>query len=113
LRRFMDSLRSDLAKVEQFRIVALTCEPNPCSLQAAPPAEVFAKARQAHARFIVFGEIHKISTLIQLGNSHVVNVETNTPVIDRILSFRGDSDQAWRRAEGFIVKELRSGIYTG
>ena len=110
LRRFMDKLRSDLAKSEQFRVVAVACEPNPCSLETMPAAEVFAKARQAHARFAVFGEIHKISTLIQLGSFHVVNVETNTSVIDRILSFRGDSDEAWRRAEGFVVKELRSGI---
>jgi Protein of unknown function (DUF2380) len=112
LHRFMDSLRSDLAKSGQFRVVAVTCEPNPCSLETMPATEVVAKARQAHAHFAVFGEIHKISTLIQLGNFHVVNVETNTSVIDRILSFRGDSDEAWRRAEGFVVKELRSGIYT-
>ncbi len=111
LHRFMDSLRADLAKSDEFRVVVVTCEPNPCSLETMPATEVFAKARQAHARFAVFGEIHKISTLIQLGNFHVVNVETNTPVIDRILSFRGDSDEAWRRAEKFLIKELRSGIY--
>ncbi len=112
LHRFINSLRSDLAKSEEFRVVPVACEPNPCSLDTMPATEVFAKARQAHARFVVFGEIRKISTLIQLGSFHVVNVETNTPVIDRILSFRGDSDEAWRRAEAFVVKELRGGIYT-
>jgi hypothetical protein len=41
-----------------------------------PTTEVFAKARQGQVRFAVFGKIHEISTLIQLGNFYLVNVET-------------------------------------
>jgi hypothetical protein len=106
----MTSLREDLAASETFRLVAVTCQPNPCSLHDLPPAEIFEQARQAGARFLVFGEIQKVSTLIQLGNFHVIDVHTSTAVIDRVLSFRGDSDEAWRRAEKFVAKELTHDI---
>jgi hypothetical protein len=110
LSRFMTSLRDDLVASEKFHIVTMACRPNPCSLQASPPAEIFERARQASARLLVFGEIQKISTLVQLGNFHVVDVEKNAAVIDRILSFRGDFDEAWRRAEEFVAKELTRDI---
>ena len=31
-------------------------------------------------------------------------------VVDRLLTFRGDTDEAWRRAESFIVDDLRSAL---
>ena len=68
-------------------------------------------ARQAGARLLLFGGIQKMSTLVQLGNIHVIDVQKDTAMIDRILSFRGNSDEAWRRAEEFVVKELKRDIH--
>jgi len=112
LDRFMASLRDDLAANASLRVVSLSCGPDPCSLRNAPLMEISLQARQAGAHFLVFGEVQKVSTLIQMGSYHVLDVETNTPVVDRILSFRGDSDEAWRRAEKFLVKELQDEIRT-
>ena len=49
-----------------------------------------------------------MSTLIQHSKVQVVDLETNKLVFDRLISFRGDTDESWQRAERFLVRELRS-----
>jgi hypothetical protein len=106
LSRFMGILRDDLAASGKFRVIDMSCDSKPCSLRDQTAEEIFEKARQSGARLLVFGGIQKMSTLVQLGSLHVVDVENNTTLVERILSFRGDSDEAWRRAAKFVAKEL-------
>lgn len=111
LRRFMADLRDDLARSGKFRVVALTCGTAPCSERELTPEELLEEARRAGAKFVLFGAIQKMSTLVQLGSVHVVDAATNAAIIERILSFRGDSDEAWRRAERFVVKNLNEDVH--
>jgi hypothetical protein len=49
-----------------------------------------------------------MSTLIQWAKVQVVDLQTDKPVFDRLLTFRGDTDEAWQRAEAFIVEQVNA-----
>jgi len=38
----------------------------------------------------------------------VVDIAENKLRFDRLITFRGDTDESWQRAERFIVKDLMS-----
>jgi hypothetical protein len=67
---------------------------------------LIAKARAVGARLLLYGGIQKMSTLIQYGNAEVVDLEADRLVFDQNISFRNDSDEAYRRAARFLVGEL-------
>jgi hypothetical protein len=108
LEAFMRSLRADLARSGKYELVALTCQPDPCSITQTPPEKILAAARQAGARLLLFGGIHKESTLIQWAKVQAVDVKVDKPVFDRLFTFRGDTDEAWQRAEAFIVEQVNA-----
>jgi hypothetical protein len=108
LAAFMRSLRTDLARSGKYALVSLTCQPDPCSITKTPPEELLNAARRAGARLLVFGGIHKESTLIEWAKVQAVDVQTDKPVFDRLFTFRGDTDEAWQRAEAFIVAQVNA-----
>jgi len=106
LKTFMQAIRNDLASGGKFSLVALSCGSEPCSITQTPSAEILNNARQAGARLLLFGGIHKMSTLIQNAKVQTVDLQIDKLVFDRLLTFRGDTDEAWRRAETFIAEQM-------
>ena len=101
---FAALLRGDLAAQKKFKIVQLTCPKPPCSAARMPPNELVRAARQAGARLLVYGGIHKESTLVQWGKIEAVDLKNDKLVLNQNFSFRGDTDQAFRRAATFIAR---------
>lgn len=104
---FTQSLRRDLEQGGAYRVVALDCGAEPCSVKRLTPEELFDAARNAGARLLLFGNIHKMSTLIQAARVQLVDIEKNVVLDDRRLSFRGDTDESWKRAEAFLVEKMK------
>ena len=65
LAAFMGSLKSDLAKSAQFKVVTPLCEPAPCSLTGTIMPKLLAASREAGADIVIIGGVHKMSTLVQ------------------------------------------------
>lgn len=107
LQEFSRALRRDLKETGAFRVVLPDCGAEPCSVKRLTPEELFEAARKAGARLVLYGGVHKMSTLVQWARVQVVDVEKNVVIDDRHLSFRGDNDESWRRAEAFIVKQMK------
>jgi hypothetical protein len=105
LRTFTERLRLDLAQ-QNYRIVELSCAQRPCSVRRSTAERLIESARAAGARLLLVGGIRKVSTLIQNGRIQVADVEMNQVVFDRLISFRGDTDESWERAERFVMREL-------
>jgi hypothetical protein len=103
---FADSLRADLATSGKFRIIPLDCQPSPCTAATSDPAQLIAKAREAGTAYLLVGGVHKMSTLIQWAKFDIVDVNTQDVVFDRLLTFRGDDDAAWKNAETFLEREI-------
>ena len=47
-----------------------------------------------------------MSTLVQWAKIEAIDARTGRIVLDKLFSFRGDTDEAWRQAEAFIFDEL-------
>ena len=69
--------------------------------------EVVAAAKRAGAQLILYGGVHKMSSLVQWAAWGLVDVEADKLLDDRFLTFRGDFDEAWRRAEAFVVEKMK------
>jgi hypothetical protein len=86
------------AEIEKARTVRLS-ECNGCELDLA---------RLVHADRVLIGKVDKVSTLIGSLDLSIVNVATGERVFSRVLSFRGDTDEAWQHAARFFVRELEA-----
>jgi hypothetical protein len=102
------ALRADLGQSAKFRVISLLCDGQPCSVRGTDPSDLIPRARSAGAKLLLFGGVHKESTLVQWAKVGVVDIERDRLVYDRLLSFRGDDAYAWRRAEEFLAKDLQS-----
>lgn len=106
LSTFMLAVREDLERSGRFHVVPMTCDPAPCSLTTTEAAHLIEAAQASGARFLLFGGIHKESTLVQWARAQVMDLGTGLVVFDRLLSFRGDDEAAWRHAESFLLKQV-------
>jgi hypothetical protein len=98
-------LRSDFARSGRYRNVTPACRPAPCVVGSTPLDELTRAAKEAGAELLVVGAVHKESTLIQWVKVLAMNVDQRV-VVDKLITFRGDSDEAWARAEAFMAREL-------
>jgi hypothetical protein len=105
---FMQALSADVGRGTKFRVVSLLCNGQPCAGDGSDRSELIPRAREAGAKFLLFGGIHKQSTLIQWAKVEVVDIDRDKLVYDRLFTFRGDDANAWRRAEEFLAKDLQS-----
>jgi len=106
MREFEASLRADLAASGKVRNAALDCPPNACSVGDVDLVQLLDKAQAAGAGYLLISSFHKVSTLVQLAKFDIIDVKTRNVVFNRLLTFRGDGDEAWRHAESFIVRQI-------
>jgi uncharacterized protein DUF2380 len=106
LREFEASLRTDLAAGGKIRIVALDCPANACSVGDIEPDQLLGKAQAAGAEYLLISSFHKVSTLVQWAKVDLVELKSRNVVFNRLVTFRGDNDTAWRHAETFIVRQI-------
>jgi hypothetical protein len=107
LTRFKAELETGLSQSGKYRIVALTCPSATCGASDTEAAELATQAKEAGADFLLIGGIQKMSSLILWMKADVVDVKTNKTVFDKLITFRGDTDEAWVRAEEFLLLQLR------
>jgi len=105
-KHFAEALRRDLGASGKYKIVMLDCGKDQCSAESQIPEDLIAAAKKAGARLLVYGGVHKMSTLVQNMKAQVVDVTADRLVLDRLITFRGDSDNSWKRAEDFLAKQL-------
>jgi len=106
LREFEASLRTDLAASGKVQNVDLDCPPNACSVGDIVPDQLLGKAQAAGAGYLLISSFHKVSTLVQWAKFDLVEVKSRNVVFNRLVTFRGDNDKAWRHAESFIVRQI-------
>ena len=107
VRGFSDALSRDLEASGKFHSVAIRCENSACTSRDAP-SDLQKAAQAAGVRFVVFGGFHKMSTLVQWAKIEILDTTTGRIVFDRLVTFRNDTDEAWQRAEAFVVREIMS-----
>ena len=63
-------------------------------------------ARDAGAELAVVTVVHKLSTLISSMHVWMVDVADRRVVREAAVSLRGDTDEAWRRAADYLVRNV-------
>jgi hypothetical protein len=112
LQTLMAALRRDLAADGRFRLVPVSCGPTSGPDDPPTPLDLHRAASEAGAKILVIGDIHKQSTLIQWAKVEAIDIDANRVVFDRLFTFRGDSDEAWVRAETFMSREILPALAT-
>jgi hypothetical protein len=105
--RFADTVRDRLAEEDGGSPVELQCPAAPCSAGHLPADQLLASAKEADADLLLYGGVHKMSTLVQWIRVEVVDLARNELVLARTLTFRGDSDAAWDHAANYVSDLLR------
>jgi hypothetical protein len=89
------------ATIDKARSTQLLGECNGCERDIA---------KLVYADRVLIGGVDKVSTLIGSLRLSIINVSTGQRVFSRVLSFRGDTDEAWQRAARFFVRDLEATV---
>ena len=104
LRRLM---REDVEGSGKFILADLQCAASECAVEDGAASEALvAAARKAGARYLVVVGVQKMSTLIQWARLLVLDVKDNKVILDRLVTFRGDNEEAWRHAALFLAHHV-------
>lgn len=104
------ALRSDLGRDGRLASLAIPCGGPPCALDEAGVERLRGEAAKAGASLMLVAGVHKMSTLVLSMKVGVIDVATGKVVLQRLLSFRGDNDEGWRRAGSFVAKDVAEAL---
>jgi len=105
LREFGDILKAKLS-ASSFQAVAVACDKPACSVTTLGPETLLADAKAQGARYLVYGGVHKFSTLVQWMKLEMIDLQTGAMVASKLVTFRGDTDEAYRRAADFALEDI-------
>ncbi|RWP06048.1 DUF2380 domain-containing protein [Mesorhizobium sp.] len=104
LKAFDVALQDGLS--EKIKLVALPCQAEQCTIKDPGLVDLSKQAKTASAKYLLIGQVHKMSTLVGWVKFAVLDLSNNKPVCDRYLTYRGDTDEAWRRAAEFTARDV-------
>ena len=110
MRRFTELLRASLGSQGGFDVMPLTCAEPPCTPINMQPDRFMTASRRSGARFVLYGGIHKMSTLIQWGDVELLDLQSDKVLFRQNVTFRGDTDEAYRRAAAFVGDAVRDAM---
>ena len=108
--RFAEILRENLGAQGGFEVMPLACAEPPCTPINMQPEKFITASRRSGARFILYGGIHKMSTLVQWGDIQLLDLEADKVLFRQNVTFRGDTDEAYRRAAAFVGESVRDAL---
>lgn len=108
--QFAELLRENLGAQGAFHVLPLACAEPPCTPINMQPQKFIDASRRSGARYVVFGGIHKMSTLIQNGDVQLLDLKTDKVLFRQNVTFRGDTDEAFRRAATFVGESVRDAM---
>jgi hypothetical protein len=89
----------------------LSCGQAKCAAGDLDQDAIAKAARAENAQFVVFGGVHKVSTLIQWAQIDIMNVATGKAVLSRTVTFRGDDEAAWHHAAAYVGEMVVAAIH--
>ncbi|RWF69121.1 MAG: DUF2380 domain-containing protein [Mesorhizobium sp.] len=106
LKAFGVALQDGLSGNQKIDLVALPCRAEQCTIKDPGLVDLSKRARTVSAKYLLIGQVHKMSTLVGWVKFAVLDLNDNKPVCDRYLTYRGDTDEAWRRAAEFTARDI-------
>ncbi|MER7585869.1 DUF2380 domain-containing protein [Kitasatospora sp. NPDC097691] len=100
-------LTSDLGSLGRYRTVPVLAEDVQRTCTKETTTCLLSTARAQGAELVFVGVVHKSSTLIMQMWARIVDARTDGVLFSTELNFRGDNDEAWHRAEAFLIDQIR------
>jgi hypothetical protein len=107
---FAELLRAGLSASGETEVRGLDCAEPPCTAGRLPLDEFAAAVRRSGARLVVYGGIRKMSTLVQWGEVDLLDLDSNRLLLQRTVTFRGDTDAAYQHAAEFISRAVKEAL---
>ena len=108
--KLAELVRENLSAQGDYRVLPFECPQHPCTPVSMGSDDFIAAARRTGARFVVYGGIRKMSTLVQWGDVELLDLESEKLLLKRTVSFRGDTDEAFSRAAAFVGDTVREAM---
>jgi hypothetical protein len=105
IREFGAVLKEKLSALS-FQAVTVPCDKSSCSVGSLGPENLLAAAKAQDARYLVYGGVHKTSTLVQWMKVEMIDLQTGAILASKLVTFRGDTDEAYRRAADFALEDI-------
>lgn len=100
-------LRETVQSGGKFNFLEFQCQTAECAVEdGVAPRALAENAARAGARYLVVGGVQKMSTLVQWARVSVLDLESRKAVLDRLYTFRGDTEDAWRHAALFVARQV-------
>ena len=109
LTQFDKIVHDELAKSDSIALVEMQCPQQRCSRDNLTFEQLVGFAREAGAKYLAIGAINKMSTLVLWSRVEIYDVATGKMVMNRLYTFRGDNDEAWRRAARYTARDVIKG----
>lgn len=106
LQRMSDIVAAELSESGSFSLAQMSCPQSGCNGKAMKLDALLERARTAEARFLAVGAVEKMSTLVLWSRLEFYEVASGKLAFDRLFTFRGDTDEAWRRAALYMARDL-------
>jgi hypothetical protein len=107
LHMFSRLMREEIERSGKFAVVEFDCPASDCRVIDGIASEALVgAASRAGARYLVVGGIQKMSTLVQWARLGVLDLESRKAVVDRLYTFRGDTEDAWRHAALYVARHV-------
>lgn len=105
MKAFDRALREEFS-AKGMALVPLTCPAGRCTATEPGIDTLASQARKANARYLLVGGIQKMSTLVGWVKLVMVDLSRGNAVCGRLLTYRGDTPEAWRRAGKFAATDM-------
>lgn len=90
-------------------VVPLACK-GTCNFDAAGVEALRRRAHAAGASHVLVGSVRRIGAAVALLRVSVLDTGSGQMTMDRMLSFRGDSDTGWAYAASFVAREVAEAL---
>lgn len=103
------AILSEVAEGGLIATVSMGCKAS-CSFDAAGVEKLRRRAHAAGATHVLVGNVRRIGSAVALMRVSVLDTATGHMLLDRMVTFRADSEAGWTYAASFLSREVAEAL---
>lgn len=103
------AILSEVAEGGLIATISMGCKAG-CSFDAAGVEKLRRRAHAAGATHVLVGNVRRIGSAVALMRVSVLDTATGHMLLDRMVSFRADSEAGWIYAASFLSREVAEAL---
>jgi hypothetical protein len=103
------AILSEVAEGGLIATISIGCKAG-CSFDTAGVEKLRRRAHAAGATHVLVGNVRRIGSAVALMRVSVLDTATGHMLLDRMVSFRADSEAGWSHAASFLSREVAEAL---